>query len=101
MKATILQCGLKWEERDANLAHISSLLDSAAPGSGIVVLPEMFTTGFTMNPAPLAEDDGRPHGQVDEGAGRCRRLCPLRVTHYQARRVNSTIVCSSSQMGVK
>ncbi len=55
MKATIVQCGLKWEERDANLEHISSLLDSAAPGSGIVVLPEMFTTGFTMNPAPLAE----------------------------------------------
>ena len=55
MKATIVQCGLKWEERDANLAHLSSLLDSAATGSGIVVLPEMFTTGFTMNPAPLAE----------------------------------------------
>jgi predicted amidohydrolase len=55
MKATIVQCGLMWEERDANLEHISSLLDSAAPGSGIVVLPEMFTTGFTMNPAPLAE----------------------------------------------
>ncbi len=60
MKATIVQCGLKWEERDANLAHISSLLDSAAPGSGIVVLPEMFTTGFTMNPAPLAEEMDGP-----------------------------------------
>lgn len=55
MKATIVQCGLKWEDRDANLAHISSLLDAAAPGGGIVVLPEMFTTGFTMNPAPHAE----------------------------------------------
>ncbi len=55
MKATIVQCGLKWEDKSANLAHISSLLDEAAPGSGIVVLPEMFTTGFTMNPAPLAE----------------------------------------------
>lgn len=55
MKATIVQCGLKWEDIEANLSHISSLLDSAAPGSGLVVLPEMFTTGFTMNPAPLAE----------------------------------------------
>ena len=55
MKATIVQCRLKWEDRVASLAHISSLLDAAAPGSGIVVLPEMFTTGFTMNPAPLAE----------------------------------------------
>jgi predicted amidohydrolase len=55
MKATIVQCGLKWEERDVNIEHISSLLDAAAPGSGIVILPEMFTTGFTMNPEPLAE----------------------------------------------
>lgn len=55
MKATIVQCGLKWEERDYNLAHIHSLLDAATPGGGLVVLPEMFTTGFTMNPAPLAE----------------------------------------------
>jgi predicted amidohydrolase len=60
MKATIVQCGLKWEDRDANLAHISSLLDRAAPGNGIVVLPEMFTTGFTMNPAPLAEEMDGP-----------------------------------------
>ena len=55
MKATIVQCGLKWEDKSANLAHISCLLDAAAPGSGVVVLPEMFTTGFTMNPEPLAE----------------------------------------------
>ncbi len=55
MKATIVQCGLKWEDREANIAHISALLDEASPGNGIVVLPEMFTTGFTMHPAPLAE----------------------------------------------
>ncbi|MRR19555.1 amidohydrolase [bacterium] len=55
MKATILQCGLKWEDKNTNLAHISSLLDAASPGSGIVVLPEMFTTAFSMNPSALAE----------------------------------------------
>ena len=55
MKATVVQCSLTWEDREASLAHISALLDGASPGGGIVVLPEMFTTGFTMNPAPLAE----------------------------------------------
>jgi predicted amidohydrolase len=60
MKATIVQCGLMWEDRDASLAHISSLLDAVSPGSGIVVLPEMFTTGFTMKPAPLAESMDGP-----------------------------------------
>ncbi len=55
MKATVVQAGLKWEDKSANLSHISSLLDEAAPGSGIVVLPEMFTTAFSMNPSLLAE----------------------------------------------
>jgi omega-amidase len=55
MKATIVQSGLKWEDKSANLAHLSSLLDEAAPGNGMVVLPEMFTTGFSMNPSALAE----------------------------------------------
>lgn len=55
MKAAILQCALHWEDRDGSLAHISALLDAEPPDSGLVVLPEMFTTGFTMNPGPLAE----------------------------------------------
>ena len=55
MDATIIQCSLRWEDKDANLERISALLDAVSPGSGIVVLPEMFTTGFTMNPGPLAE----------------------------------------------
>jgi predicted amidohydrolase len=55
MNATIIQCGLRWEDRDTNLEKISALLDHTHPGGGIVVLPEMFTTGFTMNPGPYAE----------------------------------------------
>jgi predicted amidohydrolase len=56
MKATLIQSGIIWEDRKANLDHLSSLLEASSPNEGIVVLPEMFTTGFTMNPAPLAED---------------------------------------------
>jgi len=69
MKATIIQTGLIWEDKSANLRHISSLIEMAAPGSGIVVLPEMFTTGFTMNPAPLAETmDGHAVSWMKEKA---------------------------------
>jgi predicted amidohydrolase len=55
MKATIVQSNILWEDRKANLSTLSEMLDEASPGGGIVVLPEMFTTGFSMNPAPLAE----------------------------------------------
>ena len=55
MKATIVQADLKWEDKEANLAHISSLLSLAGSDTGLVVLPEMFTTAFSMDPSRLAE----------------------------------------------
>ncbi len=55
MKATIVQTDLKWEDKEANLAHISSLLRLAESDAGLVVLPEMFTTAFSMDPSRLAE----------------------------------------------
>ena len=55
MKATIVQTDLRWEDKEANLAHISSLLSLAGKDTGLVVLPEMFTTAFSMDPSRLAE----------------------------------------------
>lgn len=55
MKATIIQAHLKWEDISANLAHISSLISLADRDTDLVVLPEMFTTAFSMDPSRLAE----------------------------------------------
>jgi omega-amidase len=60
MKATIVQASLKWEDISANLEHISSLISRAGDDTDLVVLPEMFTTAFSMDPSRLAETmDGR------------------------------------------
>jgi omega-amidase len=60
MKATIVQASLKWEDIGANLEHISSLISRAGDDTDLVVLPEMFTTAFSMDPSRLAETmDGR------------------------------------------
>lgn len=56
MKVTIVQPNIKWEDKEYNLSRLASTLDYADPGPGLVVLPEMFTTGFTMNPGTVAED---------------------------------------------
>jgi len=55
MKAAIVQTDLKWEDKEANLDHISSLLDLADVEESVIVLPEMFTTGFSMDPSAFAE----------------------------------------------
>lgn len=60
MKVTLIQAGLKWEDKDANLAEISSLMGMADPETRLAVLPEMFTTAFSMNAAALAESMDGP-----------------------------------------
>jgi predicted amidohydrolase len=58
VKVVGLQLDIVWENKTANLDKVRRLLSAAnlKPGT-LVVLPEMFATGFTMNLA-LAEDTG-------------------------------------------
>lgn len=44
-----IQADLAWESVDANIAHFSSLISSINQEIDIIVLPEMFATGFSMN----------------------------------------------------
>ncbi|MFM7671888.1 MAG: amidohydrolase [Bacteroidota bacterium] len=52
---SLLQTDLFWEEPERNRMHIDSQLEQLPPGSHITVLPEMFSTGFSMDPATHAE----------------------------------------------
>ncbi|MGP8214825.1 MAG: amidohydrolase [Bacteroidia bacterium] len=57
IRVTIVQTSLHWEDIDANLAMFSKTLSGIVPSStDLIALPEMFTTGFTMKAASLAED---------------------------------------------
>lgn len=55
----IIACQLNtvWEDKPANHARVQALLAgvNVAPGS-LIVLPEMFATGFSMNVAEIVED---------------------------------------------
>lgn len=54
MKIQLLQINVAWEQPEINRLHIAEMAGEA----DLIVLPEMFTTGFTMSPA-AAERDGR------------------------------------------
>lgn len=55
LKVSLIQADLIWEDADKNRAHFDSLLSQIPAETDIVILPEMFTTGFSMHPVPLAE----------------------------------------------
>lgn len=52
---TIIQTNLHWEDKAANMAMLEEKIKGIKEKTEVVVLPEMFTTGFSMNPGPLAE----------------------------------------------
>ena len=55
LRITLVQSSLVWENKAANLKQFESVLASLHDSTHVVVLPEMFTTGFTMNAPELAE----------------------------------------------
>ncbi len=55
LKITLLQSDLVWEDISANLKAFTKKLNNLKDATDVVVLPEMFTTGFTMNSKNLAE----------------------------------------------
>ncbi len=57
MKITLLQTDIKWCSPKENLARAEELI-LGAEKSDIYILPEMFTTGFCMNPSEITEPVG-------------------------------------------
>ena len=59
MKATFIQTSLYWENREKNLLHIDQLISKMKEKTDLIVLPEMFTSGFSMNVEKIAEEGNR------------------------------------------
>ena len=55
LKITTFQTYLFWENIDKNLEYLTLRLTSIRETTDLIVLPEMFNTGFSMNPDQLAE----------------------------------------------
>lgn len=55
LRVSLIQTSLQWEDKAANLKHFTHLMKGLEGNTDLVVLPEMFTTGFSMRPELLAE----------------------------------------------
>lgn len=55
LSITCVQTNLHWENKPANLAMLEEKIRSIQEKTELVVLPEMFSTGFSMQPELLAE----------------------------------------------
>lgn len=64
MNIHLVQIDSAWEDRPANHAKARQLIADARPQPGsLIILPETFSTGFSMNLAVTAEPEGGPTEQ--------------------------------------
>ncbi|MGI8951237.1 MAG: amidohydrolase [Chitinophagaceae bacterium] len=55
LTVTIIQTNLSWEDKQANLQMLEEKINSIKEKTELIILPEMFSTGFSMRPEQLAE----------------------------------------------
>ncbi len=55
LRISLVQTPLDWQQPSANRERLTSLLAPLEGQTDLIVLPEMFTTGFTMSPDEVAE----------------------------------------------
>lgn len=66
---TIIQPTPHWENKKANLDMLAQKIDGIKDKTELVILPEMFSTGFSMKPELLAENmDGETVGWMKKTA---------------------------------
>jgi predicted amidohydrolase len=69
LKVSAIQSALVWENPDANLKAFGERISDIQSSPDLIVLPEMFSTGFSMNSAALAEKmDGKSISWMAEQA---------------------------------
>ncbi len=52
---TLIQTQLHWEDKEANLAMLEQKIKAIQKKIEVVILPEMFSTGFSMKPEQFSE----------------------------------------------
>jgi omega-amidase len=71
----LIQTNLVWEDASANMRHLEELFSQLPAETELVVLPEMFSTGFSMNVGQQAESmDGQTINWLKEQAVQRRKM---------------------------
>ncbi|MDR2564278.1 MAG: nitrilase family protein [Prevotellaceae bacterium] len=55
LNISLIQFSPEWEQIHTNVERLTGMLDKTPDSTDLVILPEMFSTGFSMSPEKLAE----------------------------------------------
>jgi len=94
LNVTLVQAALVWHDAAANRRKFEALLAPLAGRTDLVALPEMFTTGFTMQPETVAEiADGPTVDWMRAQAGHLGAVVCGSIATRDAGRYFNRLVC--------
>ncbi len=75
LTVSLIQTNLYWEDKTANLRMLNEKIAAVPASAQVIFLPEMFSTGFSMEPQHLAEAmDGATVAWMKDRAVRYRKI---------------------------
>jgi predicted amidohydrolase len=75
LTVSLIQSNLFWENKEQNLAQFATKIAALPKETQVVILPEMFSTGFSMKPEQLAETmDGPTLQWIKSTAASSRKI---------------------------
>lgn len=57
LNISLIQFDIQWEDMDLNFRKIETLVEANNFAANLILLPEMFASGFTMHPERMASDE--------------------------------------------
>ena len=100
MKIIACQTDIRWEDKGANHARAAALLEKASlPEGSMIVLPEMFDTGFSMNVNGVADDERGCSRRFLSDLAVAKRsyvVGGIVTRHSDGRGLNQAVVCTPS-----
>jgi omega-amidase len=100
MKITIVQPDTIWEDKKANFIRIGQMLENLPGSTDIIVLPEMFNTGFSLDAEELSEKPGEEtfKWMNDQSAASSSAICGSYIIRSGSDYYNRFLFVSPEQM---
>jgi predicted amidohydrolase len=95
LRVTLVQKDLVWEDPGANILHFRQILAGLEGETDLILLPEMFTTGFSINPDSYAETmDGHSVAFLRETAAGKKAAVMATILIMEGKNYYNRLVCA-------
>ena len=94
LSITLVQSDVFWEDPVKNIEHFGSMINEIPVPTDLVVLPEMFNTGFSINPHRCAEtNDGPAFRFLREKSAQCNFMIMASVLVEEGGAYFNRLIC--------